>query len=233
MNLCIDIGNTTSKASLFERGEEIEHIENFGVADFNRIYNSQQVIISKTGSDPELEEVLKENNAFNVVHYSKVNSISLDYSTPETLGTDRLAVAVAVHDLYPNDDVAVLDIGTCITLDLVEKEGVFKGGLIAPGIEMRLKAMHEFTSNLPLAEINENVTFPGKSTKESMQVGAYQSVKNELIGYFSSLAEQYQGLIVVDCSKRKMNFDKGDNYKIFAHPKMVLKGLNLIAEQYV
>lgn len=233
MNLCIDIGNTSTKAALYKEGEELEYFARFDEQDFLRVFEGQRVLISKTGSDTALEQELQKAGVYHVLDHKKLADLPLDYTTPDTLGTDRIAAAYAAKYLYPNKAILVLDAGTCITLDLVDDKGVFRGGLIAPGVEMRLKAMHEFTAGLPSVEINENVTFPGRSTAESMQVGAYQSVIKELTAFFNSLTEQFGTLVIVDCSKRKLNFDKGDNYQIFAHPKLVLQGLNLIAEQYV
>lgn len=233
MNLCIDIGNTSTKAAIYENSHEIAYYEAFDLNAFKEVFNGQNVLISKSGSDEYLEKGLEAEGVYNVLDYKKIKGLELDYTTPETLGTDRIAAAYAAKSLYPEQVVLVLDAGTCITLDLVDDKAVFRGGMIAPGIEMRLKAMHDYTAKLPSVEINENVTFPGRSTAESMQVGAYQSVINELMSYFNSLTEQYGKLVIVDCSKRKLNFDKGDNYQIFAHPKLVLHGLNLIAEQYV
>ena len=63
-----------------------------------------------------------------------------------------------------------------------------------------------------------------------MQVGVYQSIINEVVGCFNLLKEQYEPLLVVDCSRAQIDFEKAINCKIFAHPKFVLQGLNIVAE---
>ena len=93
---------------------------------------------------------------------------------------------------------------------------------------MRFKAMHHYTAALPLVDFNHKITFPGKTTEESMQVGVYQSIINEIKGYIDSLKAQYEELMVVDCSGMNLNFEKVINYQIFAQPKLVLQGLNIL-----
>ena len=96
---------------------------------------------------------------------------------------------------------------------------------------MRLNAMHDYTAGLPLVDFNDKITYPGKSTEASMQIGVLQGLKLEILGCLDSLMEQYGSLRVVDCSGHPLNFDKVPNYKIFAHPKLVLSGLNVIANR--
>ena len=230
LNLCIDIGNTSSKAALYNNGKEVKYYSDFNALQLNdAILNySCKVLVSKSGFNKELEGELQNLDYYNLLSYKLPLPIKLEYETPETLGADRIASSVAANALYPNTNLVILDLGTCLTLDFIDASGVFKGGLIAPGIQMRLDSMHEFTAALPKVNINTTVKFPGKSTDESMQVGSYQSVMYEIKGYLNWLTEQYLDLIIVDCSRERLHFDKEDNYKIFAHPNLVLLGLDII-----
>ena len=233
LNLCIDIGNTRTKAALYEMAEEMSYFPDLKVEELTQLLkiSDLEVCISKSGENSALEDLLKAMGQFHVVSNKSRLPIRLNYKTAETLGSDRISAAVAAWQRYPHKNVLIIDLGTCLTIDLLDKNGTFQGGLIAPGIQMRLDAMHKFTNALPKVEINRNVTFPGKSTSESMQVGAYQSVANEINGYIALAKAQYRDLVVVDCSINKMDFDIEHNYKIFAHPKFVLEGLNVIANQ--
>ncbi len=74
------------------------------------------------------------------------------YETPKTLGVDRIALAAAAIEQYPKKNVLVIDAGTCITFDFINSEKEYLGGAISPGITMRYKALHNFTSKLPLLE---------------------------------------------------------------------------------
>lgn len=234
LNLCIDIGNTRTKAALYNLDEEVGYYPDLKTEELVQLLKIKDlmVCISKSGENNAVEDILKLKDKYNIVSNKSRLPIRLNYKTPETLGSDRIATAVAAWQQYPRKNVLIIDLGTCLTIDLLDKNGTFQGGLIAPGIQMRLDAMHHYTSALPKVEINRNVTFPGKSTAESMQVGACQSVANEINGYIALAKAQYRDLVVVDCSINKMDFDIDHNYKIFAHPKFVLEGLNVIANQH-
>lgn len=230
MNLCVDIGNTNSKAGLFQGQELLRYFEHFSEESLLEIEDSvKRVMVSRSGSDPIVEQALSARGWLNLLNYQTSMPIELNYKTPDTLGSDRIAAAVGARSIYPDQTVLIIDLGTCLTIDLLSSKGQFQGGLIAPGLEMRLKAMHEFTASLPLVDLDMNITFPGKSTAESMQVGVVQSVIYEIQGYVSAMSEQFESLIVVDCSGNPLDFEKAGNFKIFAHPKLVLQGLNVLA----
>ena len=90
--------------------------------------------------------------------------IALKYETPETLGTDRLAAALAANVFFPGENTLVISAGTCLTTDFVTDKGEYIGGSIAPGLRMRLRAMHHFTGRLPLIEFSEGGTEPARET---------------------------------------------------------------------
>ena len=234
VNLCIDIGNTRTKAALFKGDEEIGYYSEFNLSDLNHLMERYDLAVklSKSGKNERLEEGLKELGCYDLLSYDELMPIQLDYHTPESLGTDRIASAIGTFHSYPKQNSIIVDLGTCLTIDVIDRNGVFKGGLISPGIQMRFRAMNEYTASLPLIEFNTNVTFPGKSTEESMQVGVFQSIMYEIKGYIDSQMAQYDQLTIVDCSGMILDFDKVMNYEIFAHPKMVLKGLNVLLNQH-
>jgi type III pantothenate kinase len=229
LNLCIDIGNTSTKAALFKDGEEVNYWKPFSADIFKELtsYQSVTILVSKTGKNEELEALLSEKDYLT----SRTNlPLKLDYKTPQTLGPDRIATAAGVLAIDKENPWVIIDLGTCLTLDLVA-EGAFQGGLISPGVQMRFKAMHEFTAALPLVQMDFNTVFPGKSTQESLQVGVCQSIMHEITGYITMLNKGYPYLNVMDCSSLALNFDKDLKNKIFARPKLVLYGLNYILEQ--
>lgn len=230
INLCIDIGNTRTKAALFAGDKQLAYHENLGLETFKEWKNTYnpQILVSASGSNAKIQRELTEG------HYlsHKTNlPIELDYKTPETLGRDRIAAAVGAFALGPEEMWLIVDLGTCLTIDLLDK-GVFRGGLIAPGIDMRFKAMHTFTAGLPEVKYNPSVSFPGKTTEESLQVGVSQSIAYEIQGYIRQLQVSHPALKIVDCSGYPINFDKEGKNEIFARPKLVLEGLNTIINQF-
>lgn len=94
------------------------------------------------------------------------------YETPQTLGNDRLACAVAASFLYPDENCLVIDAGSCITMDFIDKNKNYKGGSIDCGINMKYRALNNFTANLPLLEDKfEKVDIIGKNTNEAILSG--------------------------------------------------------------
>ena len=227
LKLCIDIGNTSTKAAVYRGDEEVEYIKPFGLADYKRLLaQSPEILVSKTGSNPELEAELKDEL---YLSHSTPLPIALGYDTPHTLGRDRIATAVGAYYLDPTCAWLIVDLGTCLTIDLLA-DGAFLGGLISPGIEMRLKAMNAFTAGLPLVNYDYQVQFPGKTTEQSLQVGVCQSIGFELDGYIRQMNIQFPDLKIVDCSSVKIHFGNEVKNEIFARPKMVVQGLNNIIE---
>ena len=87
LNLCIDIGNTSSKAALFQDNRILEHYVAFSVEDLNKVLDNNRckVLISKTGLDANLENRLKELNLYNILRHSQKLPVELNYKTPEQL----------------------------------------------------------------------------------------------------------------------------------------------------
>ena len=96
--------------------------------------------------------------------------MSVKYEKPEELGADRIANAVAVHNLYPGDTI-IVDFGTATTFCLVSGKGEYIGGVIAPGIGISAGALTEKAALLPEVELRPPDKVIGKNTVESMQVG--------------------------------------------------------------
>lgn len=236
MNLAIDIGNSRAKAGIFE-GEELKEVfffkENIVSKIAEVLYNHKvrNVILASVSKD---EHTLIEPG-ISLDHLVVLSSSTplpfvVDYQTPETLGKDRLAAAAGVIDLLPTRNVLVVDAGTCITSDIVTAEGVFRGGSIAPGLRMRLQAMHHFTARLPLMEPEWDLELGrlGDSTSQAMQQGALWGAVMELEGMIHRFSPKFQNLEVVLTGGDAQFFVKNIKTKIFAHPNLVLFGLNKI-----
>ena len=230
MNLCIDIGNTTTKAAIFKDDVLIEFFKPFTADDFKKIKpETFRILVSKTGRNTELEKLLTEE-----VYLTDKTSlpIELEYITTETLGSDRISAAVGAFALNAKSTWLIIDMGTCLTMDLLRYDR-FLGGMISPGISMRYKAMHEYTAGLPLVEHDENVSFPGKSTEQAIQVGVSLSIKYEIMGYIGNLMKTIPDLKIIFCDNQWIDFDKETKNEIFAHPNLVLEGLNYIIQHHV
>jgi len=107
------------------------------------------------------------------------------YKNPNEVGTDRLVTAVGAYEKYGGPSI-IVDIGTAITLDYINKNGEYIGGIIAPGIEISADALFNKTAKLPKIDIDIPKRVIGKSTRESMQSGLVFG----FIGLIDSLIER-------------------------------------------
>jgi type III pantothenate kinase len=156
------------------------------------------------------------------------------YATPHTLGPDRLAGAVGAASHYPGQDVLIIDAGTALKLDLVTADGTYHGGSIAPGLRMRLQALHTFTGRLPLVELppaTEPVQLIGSSTASSLLSGVVGGTAAEVRGLVAEYRQRYPGLQVVltggDAAYLAAALSPLAG-RIFAEPELVLLGLDKI-----
>jgi type III pantothenate kinase len=112
-----------------------------------------------------------------------VCGIGIDYPEPETVGPDRLANAIAARHHF-GAPVVVLDFGTALTFDVVDRSGNYVGGVIAPGLAVMTEYLHKKTALLPRVSIRDVDTAIGRSTKEAMLIGAvrgYRGLVREVI----------------------------------------------------
>jgi len=100
--------------------------------------------------------------------------IELDVAEPRSVGADRVLNAIAAHALYQGD-LIVVDFGTATTFDVVDYSGAYKGGIIAPGINLSLDALVAAAARLPRVAIEapESTTVIGRTTEEQMHIGIY------------------------------------------------------------
>lgn len=147
MNLIIDIGNTLAKLVAFEGDTPVEEIKTSNetlerLPEFVHKYPFTQGIVGSVfGITAEAERQLNKLD-IPLLYLNDRTPIPIvnDYRTPETLGTDRLAAAVGAYMQYPGNDILIVDAGTCLTYEFIDKSGHYKGGCISPGLQMRLKA---------------------------------------------------------------------------------------------
>ena len=160
MNLVFDFGNTTQKMAAMLSGEVVDMVKKtkIEIKDIERFlekYNPEQAILSSVVNErAEVADFLEKRIFLLKFSHKTPIPIQNEYKTPISLGTDRLACAVAAASLFPKTAVLVLQMGTCITSDFITEAGVYKGGSISPGLEMRLNALHHFSAKLPLVSCN-------------------------------------------------------------------------------
>ena len=235
MNLIVDIGNTNAKLAVFSGDEVIssETVEYSKIMDvlhsYLSIFNINKSIISNVGAEIEgLEEFLK-NNFFHInLSYKTKLPITINYDTPETLGVDRIALAVAGYSASNGTNCLVIDMGSCITYDFITSKGVYEGGAISPGLSMRFKAMHNFTESLPLVSFIESKSIIGKNTKMSLVNGVVHGITAEIDSYIDKLICDVENISIFISGGDQGYFVNKLKNSIFADQKILLRGLNEI-----
>lgn len=238
MNLVIDIGNTRTKFSVFNRGEILitvpveeflpDHIEVLK----NEYPNLKKVILSATKDYPDK---LRSELQLNFEQFFELNGntplpITNCYKTKDTLGKDRIAAAVGAFDLYPENNLLIIDAGTAITYDLVNDKKQYLGGNISPGIDMRFKALHQFTDKLPLVSQKDHNKLFGTTTENAIRAGVQNGVVFEVDKAIDTFKEFYKNLKVIITGGNAEFFDKKLKNSFFVHFNLIALGLNRILE---
>ena len=239
MNLIIDIGNNSAKFFLFKGEQLILHTRksnsSFDVIDeWNRLYNIEKAIISSVIVEtPELSEAISGLQC-PVVRFSNSMPLPLEinYRTPHTLGSDRIAAAVGAWNEAPGRNMLVIDAGSAITIDFVGKDGKYNGGNIAPGIKMRLKALHEYTSRLPMVEKDGDTPTMGYDTETAIRSGVINGICHEIEGYINEFKQKYCDVLVFLTGGDEKPLKNCIKSCIFADKYLVAKGLNRILLDY-
>ena len=245
MNLVIDIGNTRVKSAVFKQDKLIEawvwerSATMKNCADVLSSYQVTAVMVASVGGDfKELHHFLKSS----VPHYFVLNATTLlpftsRYDTPGSLGVDRIAVVAAAQYLYPSANCLVIDAGSCITYELITSEGIYLGGGISPGIQMRYNAMNTQTASLPLLSATDHTVFPiptiGTSTVSCMHSGVLLGVRHEIAGWIAAIEADLENLTVILTGGDAKYLSKQLKSTIFAHPNLALVGINQLLQYQI
>lgn len=232
MFLVVDQGNTQVKWALFN-GYSIERqgvLSSIGALKKNMPIGAKKIILSNVRDENEVDFGIPS------ISLSELKKIpfQLDYDTPETLGTDRLANAAAAQHYFKESSL-IIDCGTCLTISYLKNGEVFYGGSISPGYQMRLNAMHSFTGKLPeLKGFDDDLNWcPAKDTKSSLHHGAFFGMLHEIEGEISRYQQENSSLNIILTGGDALVFEKHMKSDIFADPNFTLKGLNVLLHWYI
>ena len=236
VNLVLDFGNTRIKGAFFEKNELVNSFVFATVNDLltniDTLLKASKVMICSVTSAHEPVVTALEPHMITKV-FQKDTRIPLRnlYNSAITLGSDRLAAAVGAYAEFPQQNILVIDVGTCIKYNFISRSAEYLGGAISPGIPMRLKAMGTHTHALPTLDITAaTVQLIGTTTNESLLSGAILGAACEADGFIDRYREQYPDLVVVlTGGDAPLLADRLKN-RFFASPFVLLKGIHTILE---
>jgi type III pantothenate kinase len=236
ITLCFDFGNTRQKCAVFVNSDYAEEI----VLEANAVQHVESIIgkykplrtilSSVIDHDPAIEEVLATKSHFHKLSYDSKLPVTSPVGKPHTIGADRLAMVVAVVNLFPRHHNLVIGLGTCITYNFVNKYQQFIGGSISPGMEMRFKSLQYYTAKLPLVEPDWNFPLLGYDTKTNIQSGVVAGMAKEIDGIIDLYKEKFTNFNVHLTGGDLAIFGPLLKNKIFADPFLIYKGLYAISE---
>ena len=236
MNLIIDIGNTNTKIAVFEHDNIIEidiiNAENT-IKAINKFLCKHKAInkaIISNVSETNNSTLINKISIDNVYYLSDKLKLPFNnmYKSKETLGSDRKALVSAAIKHYPNNNVLIIDAGTCITTDFIDASGNYHGGSISPGINMRYGVLSEKTSNLPKLERKHPLHITGSSTEDSIHSGIINGIVYEIREYISEYQKQYKDINIILTGGDSDFLSKPLKISIFANRIFLLEGLNFI-----
>jgi len=234
MNLIIDIGNTRVKLAVYEENsclnkfiilkeEFLKNVEKI-LKEYPKI--KKGIISSVDFFSKEEENELKKALELTIVSASMKLPFKNLYATPKTLGLDRIALIAAAADKYKNNNVLVIDAGTCITFDFLNTKNEYLGGAISPGLTIRYEALNNLTAKLPLLKPKDSDFFIENTTENSIHSGVINGTINEIDGVIGQYKSSYEDLTVILTGGDTNFLAKRLKSSIFANSNFLLEGLN-------
>ncbi|WP_426693434.1 type III pantothenate kinase [Sphingomonas sediminicola] len=159
--------------------------------------------------------------------------IALDVDEPQNVGADRALNAIAVHDKCPGD-VIVIDFGTATTFDIVDYNGAYKGGIIAPGINLSLDALVNAAAKLPriAIEVPADEFVIGRTTDSQMLIGIYWGYVAMMEGLVERLKSEIgRPVRVIATGGLATLFDKQTDLFDAVEPDLTIQGLSLLHQK--
>ncbi len=236
MVLTIDVGNTNVKVAVFKQFNLLDKFvfqknnfqNNFQIV-FKKYPNHKKAVLSSVSLLDE-KDIIWLKNQIEIIEIN-VNSVfpfTNHYTTPNTLGIDRMVLAAGAVIEYPNQNILIIDAGTCITYDFITNKKEYLGGAISPGLNMRYKALNDYTAKLPLLENNTPDNFIGNSTSQSIHSGVVNGLCYEIEGFISEFSVKNEQFIIILTGGDAIFLANRFKSTIFADENFLLKSLHLL-----
>jgi len=236
ITICFDFGNTRLKAAVFTDGTLTEPVilKDHSVESIKVLtdqFHPQKTILSSViDHDPKIEDHLSSVSAFHKLNHLSKLPFTTPVGRPEAIGADRLALAAAAVYFHFGKNNLVIGSGTCITYNFINKKNEFIGGSISPGLEMRLRSLHDYTAKLPYIKADWNVPLIGYDTNSNILSGVVIGMAKEIDGFIDAYAEKFGNFNSLLTGGDLAYFASHLKNKIFADPELIFKGLYAISE---
>jgi type III pantothenate kinase len=254
--IAIDIGNRNIAVGLFLEGTE-QFIETVGGDAQDKLAallekGWSKIPLSKSAKEKikdgavivssvqpawteQVKQLVKERLGERIMVIGEEIPLPMEMAVDEAkkVGTDRVVAAAAAYAVV-EQAVVIADFGTAITIDLVDDEGVFLGGIIAPGLSTGAKALNEYTAKLPLIEPAKPTAPWGKNTEAAINCGIYYGalgLLHEVVRRYAEKIDKWPYTIITggDAALIKDDCEFIDSYV----PNLTVKGIALAYRNYI
>lgn len=234
--LCIDFGNTRQKAALFHHGQmqDVFYFSENLAKDVSAIVDKWKpdfsILSSVIRHDQAIDDMLNARSRFHRLSAFSRLPFTIPIGKPDTVGADRLALCAAAVELHPNENNLVIGLGTAVTYNFVNVKNEFLGGAISAGMNMRMRALNQYTTLLPVVEPDWNVPLVGYDTKTNIQSGNVLGLAIEIDGFINAYKSKYHAFNVLLTGGDMVHLAPHLKNEIFADPNLLFKGLYAISK---
>lgn len=236
----IDIGNSFIKVASHSDGnwEILLRSRHDRIQDVMKLIETsrkpnQIIVASSVVSDLKSSLIQRFGKDIRFIGVSDFPKKLINYDTPETLGVDRVLACFGAHSIAGNKAVVVVDAGTATTIDFMNGEGCFEGGVIAPGLTLFENGLKSFAPALPRVDRSLPPGFPPKNTVKALQWGITGSYLHMVKAHVDTFLEQD--------SQAQIWITGGDadvlaqirTLKLQYHPNLVFEGLKAWKERFL
>ena len=234
--LCFDFGNSRLKCALMADDEVREERVLQGtpeemVALLQEFTPDMTILSSVTNHDPDIEKVLKDYGHFLKIGPDSQFPITVPSGQAKTVGADRWAMLMAARQQFKGQHNLIIALGTCITTNFLDKFDHFLGGAISPGLQMRLKSLHEYTAALPLVEPNWNFPLTGYDTRTNILSGVILGMAAEIDGIIDRYKTRYSKFNILMTGGDIGFFTPHLKNSVVSDPHLIYKGLYYIGKE--
>ena len=236
MNLIVDIGNSSTKLAIYDGGKKIlvTRINEVSCEELEKIISGNSIdkaIVSSVRElQPFITDLLFRDISFvHVLSHRSALPFKIDYETPESLGSDRIAAVAGAWWTFRPGEKLIIDAGTAITYDYLSQD-IYKGGNISAGINMRFRALNEFTGRLPMVKRTKEFSFPGRNTSDAIRAGVIKGVVYEINEYIRTFKKEHKNETVIITGGDGDFLVNYISHEFIYMPDIVTDGLNYILE---
>ena len=218
-NLYIDVGNSAIKWRTSDSKVFSEDIENFSITSLKQ---SNVAWLSAVAHSGIVQEISTHFETINIIKpHKRFGNLTLSYEDPSMLGADRFSAMLGAINHFPNNPLLVIDIGSAITFDVIDKNGLHHGGLIMPG----MKALRGSFEKFKTSDLSLGLKGLANNTDDAWKQGTYAMMIGAINYQIESFQSNFSDGVVTACGGMVKEIKKELPKSIELFDNLVLDGL--------